>query len=297
MDYSPKILLMPHNYLEWKPKSMLHIRCRGLYQINMAMELDPDYVDEKNDFLNRQDMAIGSIGMYVSPEIFHQVYEESQGSTPNELWTRLEVLFGNKEYCEYFMQEVEQIEPEENPSEDQASYYEESSTKVFAEICIPLIEDDVYSISDLFPEIHVEDIWHTSQESHANTFVCTMHASQESKREPHTSNAILIFSEKNLQKQIGYLNSSRENIQFQKTNRLKQSPESEVIIVLKSTKFQHFSGNDRTVFKISSKIYLDIIHYKKIKWICVEISMMHIFRQIHADIYIFNKIFKEHKLA
>jgi hypothetical protein len=60
------------------------------------------------------------------------------------------------------MQEVEQIEPEEKPSEDQASYYEESSTKVFAEICIPLIEDDVYSISYLFSEIHVEYIWNAS---------------------------------------------------------------------------------------------------------------------------------------
>ena len=113
-------------------------------------------------------MAIGCICVSVSPELFHQVYEESQESTPNELWTRLEVLFGNKkdfEYihsCEYFMQEVEQIELEEKPSEDQASYYEESSTKVFAQICIPLIEDDVYSILDLFYEIHVEDIWHAS---------------------------------------------------------------------------------------------------------------------------------------
>jgi hypothetical protein len=73
----------------------------------MAMEVEPDFVDEKNDFLNRQDMAIGSIAMFVSPKLFHQVYEESQGSTRNELWTRLEVLFWNKEYCEYFMQEVE----------------------------------------------------------------------------------------------------------------------------------------------------------------------------------------------
>jgi hypothetical protein len=56
------------------------------------------------------------------------------------------------------MQEVEHIKPEKKSSEDQASYYEESSTKVFAEICIPFIEDDVYSISDLFSEIHVEDI-------------------------------------------------------------------------------------------------------------------------------------------
>jgi hypothetical protein len=172
MDYSPEILLTSHNYLEWKSKILLHLRCKGLYQITMAMEVEPDSVDEKNDFFNRQDMAIGSIGMSVSPEVFHQVYEESQGSTPNELWTRLEVLFGNKEYCKDFMQEVKQIELEEKPSEDQASYYEESSTKVFAEICIPLIEGDVYSISDLFSEIHVEDIWHASQESHADTFAC-----------------------------------------------------------------------------------------------------------------------------
>ena len=69
------------------------------------------------------------------------------------------------------------MELEDKPSEDQVSYYEESSTQYFVEICIPLIEDDVYSISDLFSEIQVEDIWHASQESHANTFACTMHAS------------------------------------------------------------------------------------------------------------------------
>ena len=95
MDYSPEILLMPHNYLEWKPKIILLLRSRGLYQITMEMEVETDSVDENNDFLNRQDMAIGSIDMFVSPELFHQVYDESQDSTPNELWTILEVLFGN----------------------------------------------------------------------------------------------------------------------------------------------------------------------------------------------------------
>jgi hypothetical protein len=108
----------------------------------------------------------------------------------------LEVLFGNKEYCEDFMQEVKQIEPEEKPSEDQVSYYEESSTNVFVEICIPLIKHDVYSISDLFSEIHVEDIWHASQESHEDIVACTMHASKETKWELRTSDAILIFSGK-----------------------------------------------------------------------------------------------------
>jgi hypothetical protein len=107
MDYSSTILLTPHNYLEWKPKIILQLRCRGLYQITMEMEVEPDSTDEKNDFLNRQDMAIGCILWFISPEILHQVYDDSQDSTPNELWTRLEVLFGNKEYCEYFMQKVE----------------------------------------------------------------------------------------------------------------------------------------------------------------------------------------------
>jgi hypothetical protein len=96
MDYSSRIILMPHNYLEWKPKKIILLRCKGLYQIAMEMEVEHDFVDEKNDFLNRQDMAIGSIGMFVSLELFHLVYEESQGLNLNELWTRLEVLFGNK---------------------------------------------------------------------------------------------------------------------------------------------------------------------------------------------------------
>jgi hypothetical protein len=65
------------------------------------------------------------------------------------------------------------------------------------------------------------------------------------------------------------------------------------MIILKSTKFQRFSRNGRTVFKFSSKLYLDILHYKKRKWICVEISMVQLLHQIHEYIYIFN----EHKLA
>jgi hypothetical protein len=75
MDYSPEILLTPRNYLEWKTKKFLLLRCEGLYQITMAMEVESDSVNEKNDFLNRQDMVIGSIDISISPEFFHQVYE------------------------------------------------------------------------------------------------------------------------------------------------------------------------------------------------------------------------------
>jgi hypothetical protein len=103
MDYLQTILITPHNYLEWKPKIMLLLKCIGLYQITMEMEVDPYSADEKNNFCNRQDMAIGCILWFISPEIIHQVYDGSQESTPNELWSRLEFLFRNKEDCEYCM--------------------------------------------------------------------------------------------------------------------------------------------------------------------------------------------------
>ena len=69
---------MPHNYLEWKPEILIILRSRGLYQITMATKVDPDSFDEKNDFLNRQDMAIGFISLSISPEILHQVCDVSQ---------------------------------------------------------------------------------------------------------------------------------------------------------------------------------------------------------------------------
>ena len=138
MDYSSEILLTPHNYLEWKPKILVMLRCKGLYQITMAMEVEPDFVDEKNDFLNRQDMAIGCILYFISPKIIHQVYDDSQEFTPNDLWSILEVLFGNKEEC--MQNDVEK------PREDKASQFEEPSTQVSTQIFVPFIEDDVYSI-------------------------------------------------------------------------------------------------------------------------------------------------------
>jgi hypothetical protein len=78
--------------------------------------------------------------LFISLEILHQVCDVSQEFTPNELWTRLEVLFGNKEEC---MQNADKTENVENPLEDKSSQFEEPSTKVSTQICIPLIEDDV----------------------------------------------------------------------------------------------------------------------------------------------------------
>ena len=105
------------------------------------------------------------------------------------------------------------------------------------------------------------------------------------------------FLRKFCRKKIEYLNSSQKNVQFQKINHPKWSSGSEVMIILKSTKFQHFFWKRPHGFQNFIQNLFGYYSLQEDKVICVEISMMHILHQIHADIYIFNKIFKEHKLA
>ena len=75
---------------------------------------------EKNNFLNTQDIDLIFIYVTISPKLQYYVEEESL-STPSELWTRLEVLFENKEGCEDCMQKIDKIEPAGKSPEDQAS--------------------------------------------------------------------------------------------------------------------------------------------------------------------------------
>jgi hypothetical protein len=70
----------------------------------------------------------------ISPELQYLVEEESL-STSNELWTRLEVLFGNKEYRGDCMEKIDKIELAKKPLKDQSSQSEEPSTQVFAQLC------------------------------------------------------------------------------------------------------------------------------------------------------------------
>jgi hypothetical protein len=60
------------------------------------------------------------------------------------------------------------------------------------------------------------------------------------KRGPRHSRSFQYISMKNLQKMVVYLISSQKNTQFEKKNRLKQSPGSQDIEVLKSANFSGF---------------------------------------------------------
>jgi hypothetical protein len=65
------------------------------------------------------------------------------------------------------------------------------------------------------------------------------------KRGRRASGSYIKTSEMNLGKQIGYLNSSRKNTQFQKKTQPKQSSRSKVMSILNSIVFQGFSEKKR----------------------------------------------------
>jgi hypothetical protein len=70
----------------------------------------------------------------------------------------------------------------------------------------------------------------------------------EEKRGSRHSRNFWYISVKNLQKQVVYLSSSQKNTQVEKKNRLKRSPGSQDIEVLKSAIFQGFFRGRRHVF-------------------------------------------------
>jgi hypothetical protein len=84
----------------------------------MGTEAEPNSTDEKSHFLNRHDMDFRLICLSISPELLFHV---ESFSTPDEVWTKLEVLFRKKDDHEECMPENAKTKPTENPLEEQAS--------------------------------------------------------------------------------------------------------------------------------------------------------------------------------
>jgi hypothetical protein len=80
------------------------------------VELDSD--DDKKHFFHRHDIDFRLIFMSISPEIQYNVISLS---TPNEVWTKLEVLFGINKYCEECLQYIDKTNLVEMPTQEQAS--------------------------------------------------------------------------------------------------------------------------------------------------------------------------------
>ena len=93
MDQSLVPLLTPFNNDEWKMKIINFLKSKRLFRIKMGTKIEPLLDVENPKWLNKCDKFYGILSLYVSPNILDQIISIE---SPNEIWTTLEVLFGDK---------------------------------------------------------------------------------------------------------------------------------------------------------------------------------------------------------
>ena len=85
------IFITPLKLFNWKEDMVIQLISKGLYRVTMGTEVEANSAVEKTKYFNRLDEAYGMLGLSISREIlFHIDYLK----TPNDLWVKLETLFG-----------------------------------------------------------------------------------------------------------------------------------------------------------------------------------------------------------
>jgi len=91
MDQSQKIVLTPFNFFEWKAKMEILFRAKGLYRVTMETESNPNAAAEKIKWHNRRDETYGILCLSISRDL---LYHLDGLTSPNEVWDKLEEIFG-----------------------------------------------------------------------------------------------------------------------------------------------------------------------------------------------------------
>ena len=90
MDQSQNIILTPLNLFEWKDEMEILLREKGFYRVNMKSEVENNAATKKSKCHNRRDEAYGILCLSISRDLlFHLL------TSPNEVWEKLEDIFGN----------------------------------------------------------------------------------------------------------------------------------------------------------------------------------------------------------
>ena len=69
----------------------IQLRSKGLYRVTMGTENEPNSVVEKSKYFNRLDKAFRMLCLGISRDILFHV---DSITTPNEVWLKIESLFG-----------------------------------------------------------------------------------------------------------------------------------------------------------------------------------------------------------
>ena len=106
MDQTNMPILTPYNYFEWKSCIAIHLRKAGLNRITIGLETEPNKDEDKPKWFNKCDEAYGTLCLFVSLDLlFHIECLDTQ----NEIWTKLEILFGTQDSMRGHMLENELI--------------------------------------------------------------------------------------------------------------------------------------------------------------------------------------------
>ena len=84
-------MLTPFNFFDWKAEMVIQLRAKGIYRFTMGIEVEPNSVAEKAKYFNRLDEEFGLLFLSISRELLFHI---DSLTTPNEVWVKLETLFG-----------------------------------------------------------------------------------------------------------------------------------------------------------------------------------------------------------
>ena len=108
MDSPSSIIIAPFNYHEWKAKIHILLYNIGLYRVTLDLENEPNAVIEKAKWHNRLDEAYGLLCLSISPDL---LFHLDGLTTPNQVWTQLESLFGVQDELRVHQLEIELFSP------------------------------------------------------------------------------------------------------------------------------------------------------------------------------------------
>jgi hypothetical protein len=106
MDLHNIAPLTPLNYFSWKKQMEIHLKHKGLYRVTMGIELEPTGATKKRKWFNRCDEAYGTLCLSISLDLLFHV---ESCTTPHQIWTTMESLFGKQDTMRGFELENELI--------------------------------------------------------------------------------------------------------------------------------------------------------------------------------------------
>ena len=100
------ILITPFNLFDWKAEMVIQLRAKGIYRVTMGTEVEPNSIVEKVKYFNRLDETYRLFCLSISREIFFHI---DILTAPNEVWVKLETLFGKTEELRGHQFDIERI--------------------------------------------------------------------------------------------------------------------------------------------------------------------------------------------